>query len=430
MKHQEFSYADTEMKIFKRILKQSGVYLFGSVLNQLSGLLMIIVLMKYHSISSYGLYSYAVAIVAVFSFIADGGISQFVIKELSQCKTHADQANFYRNSQGVQLITSSVIIILITCTAIFVDKNGEFIFILLLGCGAALNGYLNNSFLYFVANQNLRLYFIKDLIMSAAKVLLTFIGVLYNLPITFYCAINLMIAGFLFLFISILRRNNQFQHLLEFRINLQLFLRFFKSSWPYSLLALFNILYNKTDVLMLKEISEIKQVAYYAGAAQFIYPFMFISSALMTTLYPILSKSAHTTDEFEKVRRLSTYILCIVGLILSVFLFFFSPIFYELVFNKKFDNSLPIFKILVWYLAIVFLYGSYSNPIMAKNGVMFLLNINFVMIIIKVAMNLVLIPLYGALGASISSILCELIICATMIAYYNMRILNRSYKDG
>jgi O-antigen/teichoic acid export membrane protein len=366
-----------------------------------------------------------VAIVAILSFIADGGISQFIIKELSQCRSLDEQARFYRNSQGVQLITSIVILTLTIATASFININGEFVLILLLGSGAALSGYLTNSFLYFVANQNIRFIFIKDLITAAARVALTLIGVFYKLPITYFCAINLIIACLLLLFIIRLKRNFKFQHLLEFSLNSNFLVRFLNSSWPYTLTALFNIFYNKIDILILKNIADINQVAYYAGATQFIYPFMFISSALITALYPMLSKNAHTNHDFENIRRLSTYILCIVGLSLSVFLFFSSNFFFEMAFKGKFDNSLPVFKMLVWYLAIVFLYGSYSNPIMAKNGIKFLLMLNITMVFVKVFINIMLIPLYGALGASFSSIICELVICVAMISYYHIKVVSK-----
>ena len=91
---------------------------------------------------------------------------------------------------------------------------------------------------------------------------------------------------------------------------------------------------------------------------------------------------------------------------LSTFLYFGSDILFELFFDTKYDQSIPVFKVLVWYLAIVFIYGSISNNLVAKNKVKFLVYLNLIMIVLNVALNFFLIPVYGAKGAAIATIVC------------------------
>ena len=84
----------------------------------------------------------------------------------------------------------------------------------------------------------------------------------------------------------------------------------------------------------------------------------------------------------------------------------------------KYDDSIPVFKVLVWYLAIVFIYGPISNSLVAKNKVVFLVYLNLFMIVLNVLLNFFLIPVYGAKGAAVATIICEILILVSAGVYW------------
>ena len=140
----------------------------------------------------------------------------------------------------------------------------------------------------------------------------------------------------------------------------------------------------------------------------------------MTAIFPSLAKYAADKDKFKNIQYLALYYLGGIGILLSTCLFLGSDILFELFFNHKYDESIPVFKVLVWYLAIVFIYGSISNNLVAKNKVKFLVYLNLIMIVLNVALNFFLIPVYGAKGAAIATIICELLILVSAGVYWGV----------
>lgn len=147
----------------------------------------------------------------------------------------------------------------------------------------------------------------------------------------------------------------------------------------------------------------------------------------MTAIFPSLAKHSYNKKEFQKIQYLATYYLGGIGIFLSTALFFSADYIFPFFFDHKYDASVPIFKVLVWYLAIVFIYGSISNNLVAKGKIKFLVYLNLIMIILNVVLNFVLIPQFGAKGAAIATIVCELVILILGVFYW-MRIERQDLK--
>jgi O-antigen/teichoic acid export membrane protein len=184
---------------------------------------------------------------------------------------------------------------------------------------------------------------------------------------------------------------------------------------PFAFLMVANILYNRVDVVMLKNLSGEFQVGLYTGATQFIYPFMFISSALVTAIFPHLSRSVGTGQGLGTLRKSAFILMGSAGLLLSTFLFFAAQYFFHAFFGPKFDASVPLFKVLVWYLFIVFSYGTFSNIAVAKGYAFLLFKVTLAMLALNVVLNFIFIPQHGALGAAIVTLVCETLLCLVIM---------------
>jgi O-antigen/teichoic acid export membrane protein len=402
--------------MFKRIASDSLVYFIGAFFNQLSGFVVVVLLMRHFSVDLFGMYSYAAAVVMLFTVLADGGIGQYIVKQINS--SGVPLPILYRRFQSLQLMISAAILVLLTITAAVFNKPREAGLIWLLGGGPVLSGFLSTAFSFFIAQGARWIIFSRDLIFGLSRLILVGAGIYHNLSLEYFCAIAIAAQLAILVFLIAARNRKSLNYLFTFTKDIGPIVEIARAALPYTLLTLMNVVYNKIDVFMLKRLSNEYEVGVYAGATQFIYPFMFVSSALMSAIYPMLTRNLTVRDAFDKIHAMSTYILGAIGLLMSGFLFLASPVFYDYFFAHKYDAALPIYRILVWYLALVFFYGGYSNTIVAKGGVKFLLALNVVMIAVNVIGNVFAIPLYGAVGAAIVTISCEIIILLILVVYY------------
>lgn len=269
-----------------------------------------------------------------------------------------------------------------------------------------------------VASGRKDLIFYKDAALSVAKLTFMIIGIALKQPIIYFIFLGFLNCIVLFLLYIYTKWKTEFSYFFQNKVDLAGSLSFMKQGLLFTALMTANIIYNKIDIIMLEKMIGSAEVGYYSGATRFIYPFMFISTAFMTAIFPSLAKHAKDSENFNKIQYMALYYLGGIGIILSTGLFLSADLIFNLFFDDKYDASIPIFKVLVWYLAIVFIYGSLSNNLVAKNKVRFLVWLNIVMIGLNIGINFITIPIYGALGAAIATIICEVLILISAGIYY------------
>jgi O-antigen/teichoic acid export membrane protein len=403
--------------MFKKILGDTVYYLAGNVAAQVVGLLSVVVAMRKLEISEFGVYSYSVAFVTFFSFIADGGLSQYLIKEIAQRPGKA--AEIYKSVQGVQLVLSAIISISLIVSAWSIHSKQEFIIIVALGAGAVVSGYVSPVFSTLIAQGERRKILQKDIFISLLRLIYVAMFLAFGSSVLFFAFGNLVAALASFTFCMYLRSEPKFSYILQRSLRKDSFRSIVITGLPYSALMFANILYNKIDVIMLKYISGESEVGLYSGATQFIYPFMFVSTVLATALFPHLSKSSSDLVRFREARNKGAIVMACTGLILSSLLFLGSGALFGMAFHGKYNSSIPIYRVLVWYLFVVFSYGAFSNAIVAKGGVKNILIMTLLMLGLNVLLNLFMIPVWGALGAATATLICEVIIliCVIVMAH-------------
>jgi O-antigen/teichoic acid export membrane protein len=250
------------------------------------------------------------------------------------------------------------------------------------------------------------------------RIVFILLGIYLKAPFAYFIYlgfINCIVLLGLFLYTRYLE---EFKRILSFKLAIGDSMSFIRHGFIFTILMAANVIYNKIDIIMLEKMIGSAEVGYYSGATKFIYPFMFISGAFMTAIFPKLAKHSEEKDKFKSIQNLALYYLGGIGILLSTSLYLGSDLIFELFFADKYDASIPIFKVLVWYLAIVFIYGPISNSLVAKNKVKFLVYMNLFMIVLNVVLNFFLIPIYGAKGAAAATIVCEVLILSSAAIYW------------
>ena len=418
--------------MLKVITKAFSTYLLGSIITQLLGLVSLLLIINYLSIEQYAQYSLIINFVAIFSFLVDGGLTGYVIKELNTRKLNFGTTPFIQFYGQIQIyqLTTTMLLSLAYFFFAYVYSNSEQLWLFILfGFATLLSGVFSPIYAIYIAQGDKTKILAKDILIAVAKFLLVVVvtSKKFDYVYLYYSSIVAIAVGFIYLlpFLGSLKASSRPSHI---SFNLREIMGTFMSVSPFIMLSILNILYNKICILMLDKLSDTAQVAYYSGATVFIYPFMFISNALVTAVFPMLSRNANSPEVFNRIHRTSLLMLSLIGFLISVTLYCSAPLFYNNMFDGKYLSSMGTFRILVWYLFIVFSYAVLSNSIVARNGIKVLIVINAIMVLINIVLNFVLIPIFGASGAAFSTVTCELLILIYMLLYHRKISKQASYS--
>lgn len=400
----------------RQLLRDSATYISGSIIMQVLGFTGLLLLMNYLPVAEYGKYIYIIEFISIFAFFADGGFTQLVVRETSQNST--DVKVIYSRAQSAQVLISAFMLALIVLISYPLNSPEDFCFLLIYGLSVVITAYFSPMLAILVASGRKDLIFYKDVTLALAKLLFMTLGILLEQSIIYFIFLGFLNCIVLFLLYLYTRLKKEFTYFFRTKTDISGSLGFMKQGLLFTTLMTANVIYNKIDIIMLEKMVGSAEVGYYSGATRFIYPFMFISTAFMTAVFPTLAKYAQDKESFNKIQYTALYYLGGIGIILSTGLFLSADLIFNIFFDDKYDASIPVFKVLVWYLALVFIYGSLSNNLVAKNKVRFLVWLNIVMIGLNIGINFFLIPVHGALGAAIATIICEILILIAASIYY------------
>jgi len=400
----------------KQLLKDSAIYLSGSIIVQILGFIGMIFLMRFLPVEEYGKYTYIIEFISIFAFFSDGGFTQHIIKESSQHPGAIEK--IYSKAQSAQLLISGLMLALILGISYPTNSIQDFYYLSVFGLSVVASAWFAPMLAILIASGRKDLIFYKDVSLSVIRVLFILLGIYLKAPFSYFIYLGFINVIILLILLLYTKGQQEFKFILNFRPAISESVGFIRHGFLFTILMAANVIYNKIDIIMLEKMTGSVEVGYYSGATKFIYPFMFISGAFMTAIFPKLAKHSAEKDKFRNIQTLAIYSLGGIGMVLSASLYLGGDIIFELFFGNKYNNSIPVFEVLVWYLAIVFIYGPISNSLVAKNKVVFLVYLNLIMIMLNVLLNFFLIPEYGAKGAAMATIVCEILILVSAFVYW------------
>lgn len=184
----------------------------------------------------------------------------------------------------------------------------------------------------------------------------------------------------------------------------------FAKSKYYILANMMLTIFQNTDHVMLKLISGNAENGYYVTAITCAGVTGFVYMAIIDSARPVILESKkESQDAFENQISSLYSIMIFVPLIQSlVFTIFARPIVLIL-YGREYMQAVPVLRVLVWMLAFSYL-GSVRNIwILATEQYSMLWKINLCGVIANVLLNAILIPLWGACGAALASVVTQFV---------------------
>jgi O-antigen/teichoic acid export membrane protein len=192
-----------------------------------------------------------------------------------------------------------------------------------------------------------------------------------------------------------------------------------KKSFPYALLIVLMMLYNRVDSVMLERIldKDSLETGIYAQAFRLLDAFFMFASLFSTLLFPIFSKMIRNKENILDLLHSSTNVLISFALILITICFFNADYLMNLIYKQDVESSSHVFKYLIICflpLCITLIFGTLLT---ANGNLRFLNTISVLGIMVNIIFNWILIPKQGALGASLTSLITQGIVALIYIIY-------------
>ncbi|MCX6282333.1 MAG: polysaccharide biosynthesis C-terminal domain-containing protein [Bacteroidetes bacterium] len=177
----------------------------------------------------------------------------------------------------------------------------------------------------------------------------------------------------------------------------------------------------RLDVLMLKKLSSLEQVGFYSVATQIAEQVWHIPYAIETI---ILSRSANTDDEAGVTRVVSSIfrVSMLVGILVSVVIFFVAPFLIPLIFGQDYAGSVPMIQAILPGILILVGFRILNSRLTGKGKPEVAIYTFVPALVLNFVANLFLIPKFGGMGAVWSTNISYILGSIAFLIVYSMKI--------
>lgn len=413
-----FFFQNTNTK--QTILKNTFWLFLSETTGRLLKMGLIIYAARVLGSTGWGIFSYAISIASLLTMFADIGISDLVIREITQKKTG------HQTFISTALLLKIIVLVISTFLVIFVSPfishipqaNSLFFLVALilffdsmrelgLSINRASEKMERDMVVKITTNASI---FILGVLLLKIKLSPESIAIAYALG-----------SAIGFLSIAIIIRKDL--RALLAKVDTKIFKIIIKTTWPFVFITLIGVIMGNIDIYMLGIWKNAGEIGLYASVQRIQQFIMIIPSTIAVAVFPLMSRLANADKkQFRMVLEKALSVILLIGIPISLGGILLADQLILRVFGEGYVGAIPIFRVLMLMLLISFPLVLLSNAIFAHNKQRNLAPAYSLGILANILFNLLLIPKFGAVGSAIATLASTGTI--TIFIWRKLKIIN------
>lgn len=390
----------------KKTIARNTLLLSGSqFISSFFMYLLFIIAARLLGVASYGKFIFAVTYISLLRVVMDLGLTELTIRDISNNKdlTESYFVNISIIKAGLTILSFLILYLTLNLTGYAEDvRNMSYI----LFVAEAMRSYSDFMRAIFRGHQRMEY---EAIIWVGERLLLFIVGcfVLYITRDYIFLSWTILGVAILKVAVTYFIVNREFIKK-KMSPSLALSKDLLKGGILFGAITAFAVVSFKIDTVMLSFMKGDEAVGIYNAAYQLLEGIMLIQAAFFGALFPMLSSLQSDMPRFESVVRTGIkYNMLFVLPFATGVTIMAEPLVKTLYGNSYVISAVPL-KILVWAAVFRMLASTLFPVLSIKTDLLLLLRTGLYGMIINIILNLLLIPQYGYIGASISTVLTEL----------------------
>ena len=389
------------MKTFGLIFKNMGFLFVSDVITRFLSLALFLVIARVLGQEGLGNYSFIFAFAGIFFVLSDLGISTFFLREGSRNPERIQR--YFKNALALKLFFGFLTIVTSVIVINFVNVTGEL------------------RMAVYIATFSIFFWGIKELFLTVFQVRqqMFFIGVARVIEMLLIVSLGVyavkghglvgltlaFLASHFFVFlISVFACARLIKISLGFDFDFQK--NFLIASLPFWFTGLFITITFRTDTVMIQLIRGAAETGIYNSSFRIMEALYFIPLAVISAVFPVMSRLYKTNPSvLTRLYRKMFYYLLALGLPIGVGTMMLADRIILFLYGEQFSGAGTALQILIWAEVAIFLYAITGHLLNAINRQLLFTLTAGSAAILNVAINLLLIPKFGYIGATVATVI-------------------------
>lgn len=409
------------------------ILLAAQAVSYLLALFYMIYAARYFGPANYGIITFSITFTGVFAILADFGLQQLTVREIVRHREQA--ASYVANAIILRVVLAALAYGLIALIINLMGYPPETrILVYLMGFSVILASFSQLFFSIFQAHEKMEFQAAGQVL----QVLLTFIGIL----IVINQNLGLIYIGYVFIAASLLtllycllvmRVRSSFKGDTFFAAKTGIgwgsIKAILRDALPFGIVVICASLYYSVDSIVISYTQGDAPLGYYGAAYKIMQALLFLPAMWGVSVFPVmvtLHASARSSLVFGVER--SVKYLSIIALPAAVALTILAARVIQVTFGIEYSQSAIALQILAWAMAPLYLSVCFAVFLQSTNNQGLYTKILAFCTILNILLNIIFVPAFSFLAASIILLLTSLMLLVILCIYCLQ--VERSFNIG
>lgn len=389
-----------------KILENIGWLFFDKIMRMGVGLMIGVWVARYLGPEQFGLLNFATAFTGLFGAIAALGLPGIVVRDIVQ---DPKGARLTLGTVAVMHILSGTVAYLLILEVIaYLRPEDSLSRVVVAIIGAVMLFKSSDIASYWFESQVLSKYtvWVQNSVFVVFAALRCGLIIMMAPLVVFAWAMlaEAIIAGLILL--VVMGKNGP--PITTLRINSKRAKKLFSNSWPLMLSGITIWIYMKIDQIMLGQMLGNEAVGIYSAATRISEVWYFIPSTIVASVFPtVVATKKHSENSYQTQLQNLYCLMTILSLSVAIPMTFLAKLLILVMYGEAYIEAGEILSIHIWTSIFVFLGVASSSWFIAEGKQMLSLQRTTVGGLVNIALNLVLIPKFGAIGAAYATVISQ-----------------------
>ena len=382
-------------------------WLFGEkILRMIVGLFVGVWVARYLGPKRYGLLSYAMSFVVLFTAISTLGLDGILVRELVKDESRRDE--LMGTAFLLKLVGAFTMLGLLAIVVNFTSNDNFTNILIFIIASATIFQSFNVIDMYFQSKVLSKYVVYANVISLFISSIVKIVLILYKAPLIAFAWVILfdscvLACGFAYFFLKYSKFKIQ-----NLKFKKETAVSFLRDSWPLILSGIVVSIYMKIDQVMIKMMIGAEAVGQYAAAVKLSTAWYFIPVAITSSLFPAIINAKKQSEELYYARLQKLYDLMVwLAIAIALPMTFLSNWIVNLLYGSAYNQAGSVLMIHIWAGVFVFLGVASGKWFMAENLQKYSFYRTLAGAIINIVLNYILIPIHGIYGAAFATLVSQ-----------------------
>ncbi len=403
------------MKNINKLYKNFLSLTFGEIVSKVLVFFSVVYLAKVLGAEGYGTVDFIIAILSYFLLFVNAGFDTFGAREIA--RNHVEAKRYVSNIVMIRLIIALICYFILSGIIVCLPKTLEFKKIFFL-YGFTLFSFAINLKWVFIGLEKTKavaisLILYQTLFVTSIVLLINDRSNLIHIPIIHLSA-EIFVA--LFLIAVFVKKYGLFLP----KIDIPFWMSILRQSLPLCITMVVGMINYNFDIIMIGFIKNEESVGWYSAAYKVVLLFLAVCASYFSVILPSVSRYYNRAlDGLRERIGISIRFTSAIGVPIAFGGAILAYPIINLIYGTEYSNSVPVLRLLIITVFIIILRINYRVLLIGLNKQTLDLKCVSFSLVVNVVLNLILIPLYGLIGAAIATVCSELV--CFILAYFYVR---------